>query len=138
MAHIAFTEWQGKAAALRLKRSGGELKGPCPACGGKDRFSVKKGRDGRALIYCRHCDPGQRNPDAFKKIMEAAGFDLDPAAPRRPPKPSKPVRRIVPANDEPAAYTAQMEALRLHTSKGTAKAADSPFRHPAVRKADDG
>ena len=135
MADIAFSEWLAKSAALRLRKIGGELKGPCPSpsCGGTDRFSVKKGRDGRALIYCRGCDPGQRNPDAYKAIMVGAGFDLDPRAPRRPPKPYKPVRRVIATNDEPAWYAAQIEALLQHILRGTVRRASNPFRHPAVR-----
>ena len=136
---IAFSEWHGKAGALRLSKGGNELKGPCPVCGGKDRFSVKKdARDGSGLVYCRHCDPGQRNPAAFKAIMEAAGFSLDPRAPRRPPKPYKPVRRVVATNDEPSWYAAQIEALLQHILRGTVRRTRDPFRHPAVRVATDG
>ena len=39
----------------RLKRSGGELVGPCPKCGGRDRFGVHV-RDG--VWNCRRCDQG--------------------------------------------------------------------------------
>lgn len=41
-------------SALGLKRSGGEFKGPCPLCGGKDRFHVRQGHT-RLLAHCRQC-----------------------------------------------------------------------------------
>ena len=69
-------DWLARASALNLKRRGKSLVGPCPVCGGKDRFSVED-RDGRALLQCRGCDPNGRNKsgrDAYKAIMDAAGF----------------------------------------------------------------
>lgn len=42
------------AEALGLRRSGSEFKGPCPVCGGDDRFHVKTGRERDVLFYCRH------------------------------------------------------------------------------------
>ena len=131
---VAFSEWRSKAGALRLRKAGSELKGPCPSCGGTDRFSVRKSRDGSALVYCRHCNPGRGNPDAFKTIMTAAGFDLDPRAPRRPPKPYKPVRRVIVLNWEPPWYAAQIAALHQHIMRGTARRPGvNVFAHPAVR-----
>jgi phage/plasmid primase-like uncharacterized protein len=40
---------------LQLKRVGAELIGPCPACGGKDRFAVNFAKQ---LWHCRKCDVG--------------------------------------------------------------------------------
>ena len=48
-------EW---AARLDLRRSGGEWFGPCPSCGGTDRFHVRRGPAG-ALVGCRGCIDGQ-------------------------------------------------------------------------------
>jgi hypothetical protein len=42
------------AERLGLKRSGSEYKGPCPVCGGVDRFHVRAGRSADLLIHCRH------------------------------------------------------------------------------------
>lgn len=39
----------------QLKRVGAELVGPCPACGGKDRFSVNPRKN---IWYCRRSDRG--------------------------------------------------------------------------------
>lgn len=38
-----------------LKRAGGELTGPCPTCGGKDRFSINPSKN---IWNCRHCGVG--------------------------------------------------------------------------------
>ena len=51
-----------------LTRAGGQYEGQCPACGGTDRFSVQV-RD--ASVWCRNCQPGRKNPAAFKEIMVA-------------------------------------------------------------------
>ena len=47
----------------------GELKGPCPNCGGDDRFYIKP--DG--TFGCRPgkgCDPGKNNQEAYKAIAQ--------------------------------------------------------------------
>ena len=46
----------------QLKKVGNEYKGPCPNCGGKDRFWVRK--DG--IIGCRRCRD-------YIAILEAVG-----------------------------------------------------------------
>lgn len=63
----SFAEWEAGAGSLGLKRQGRELVGPCPACGGTDRFAVKPINGGAALIHCRQCK-------GFVHILEAAGF----------------------------------------------------------------
>lgn len=42
------------AEFLNLKKSGGEYKGPCPKCGGHDRFHIKQGRQQDLIFLCRH------------------------------------------------------------------------------------
>ena len=76
-----FSAWQAKAAALQLKRQGRELVGPCPACGGTDRFAVKPSEGGAALIHCRGCK-------GFADILEKAGFAED--------RPTNGTRRRIP------------------------------------------
>lgn len=74
--NFTFADWHNRAEALRLKRCGKSLVGPCPACGGTDRFSVEE-RSGKALFQCRGCDPNGRSQaglDAFKKILQEAGL----------------------------------------------------------------
>ena len=65
-----YDDWQARAGALRLKRSGRELVGPCPSCGGIDRFAVKPVEGGAAVIHCRQCK-------GFGDILRAAGFAED-------------------------------------------------------------
>ena len=43
------------ASRLHLKRSGTSWRGPCPACGYPDSFSVCQGCNGRTLFYCASC-----------------------------------------------------------------------------------
>lgn len=52
-----------------LKRSGGEMVGPCPTCGGEDRFSI----NGRKNIFnCRHCGGG--DPIALVQMVKGIDF----------------------------------------------------------------
>ena len=77
-----FRFWQDHGAALGLKRAGRELVGPCPACGGTDRFAVKPVDGGAAIIHCRGCK-------GFADILKAAGFADD-----RPTNGSVPTREF--------------------------------------------
>lgn len=56
-----------EAAGLELRRAGREWCGPCPHCGGDDRFHVAPGRDGGAVLGCRVCED-------FPAIREALGL----------------------------------------------------------------
>ncbi|MCY3986423.1 MAG: hypothetical protein OXF23_05205 [Candidatus Dadabacteria bacterium] len=54
---------------LELKRKGSELVGPCPSCGGTDRFHVR--REGqRAIVGCRGCIDG--GGTGFSAVLRAA------------------------------------------------------------------
>ena len=69
-------DWQAAAPALGLKRHGREWVGPCPACGGTDRFRI-----GPRGFFCRQCCPdGKAGAGAMRQIVEAAGFDWPEAA----------------------------------------------------------
>lgn len=79
-------DWLDRLEDLPLKKVGkAEWAGPCPICGGHDRFHVRRGSRAEVLASCRHgCD--------FEKLAKhlwpnAAGPSR-PRAPRpRPPKP---------------------------------------------------
>ena len=81
---------------LRLKRSGSEWVGPCPSCGGKDRFHVRPGYQGRALVGCRGCIDGRGSgarSEAYRRIRDLVFGDMgwtqdtSPLPPRVKPNP---------------------------------------------------
>jgi putative DNA primase/helicase len=61
------------ARNIRLRRSGAELIGPCPNCGGDDRFSVNLKKQ---VFNCRKCEKGG---DAIELIQFLDGVEF-PAA----------------------------------------------------------
>ena len=64
---------QAVANVLGLKRAGSEYKGPCPLCGGRDRFHVKQGRQHNLIVHCRQ---GCQFKDLARWLTEA-GLDED-------------------------------------------------------------
>ena len=75
-----WADWQDAAESLGLRNRSGELAGPCPSCGGADRFHVRRSGRGGALVGCRGCiDGGGRG---FGEVLQAAGF-----GPERPCEP---------------------------------------------------
>lgn len=54
---------------LDPRREGKEWKGPCPLCGGDDRFHVGEKPNGEALVGCRVCMDGQ--PDGQARFIAA-------------------------------------------------------------------
>ena len=60
---ITLDAW--RAALPDLKRAGGLWQGPCPLCGGVDRFRVLP--DGRA--FCRQCLPDNGNRPRFRELV---------------------------------------------------------------------
>lgn len=65
---------QGVADALSLRRSGSEYKGPCPLCGGVDRFHVRAGRSADLLVHCRH---GCKYSDLARELERRGIIDSD-------------------------------------------------------------
>jgi hypothetical protein len=53
------------AEALGLKRAGSEYKGPCPLCGGHDRFHIKQGQSADLILLCRY---GCRYADIMREL----------------------------------------------------------------------
>ena len=56
-----------------LKRAGPYLIGPCPFCGGSDRFNIKMTSDGVDLWVCRQCGDGKYH-DAIDFLMRRDGL----------------------------------------------------------------
>jgi CHC2 zinc finger/Toprim domain len=54
----------------QLKRKGGQLEGPCPVCGGVDRFVITPKRN---VWFCRQCDTGG---DAIKLVKHVEGISF--------------------------------------------------------------
>ena len=74
MAHqVPMLELVDRLAIGGLVRTGGELVGPCPGCGGKDRFSINPRKD---VIFCRRCDA---RGDQIALVQLVLGLDF-PAA----------------------------------------------------------
>ena len=55
--------------ACDLSKRGSEWCGPCPLCGGKDRFHVRDA-DGRALVGCRGCIDGRLQEDRRRQYSK--------------------------------------------------------------------
>jgi len=80
--------------------NGGEYHGPCPFCGGRDRFIVQPNDGNGGHWWCRQCD---RKGDALAFIMESEQLDFkaacerlnlilpDQPAQRRAPTPQPPI-----------------------------------------------
>ena len=87
-------EW---VSALDLTRRGSEFVGPCPVCGGDDRFHVREG-NGRAVFGCRSCIDGRTTTEK----QEAGGAILRRVFPDRgrreaaPARPTPPRQRSAP------------------------------------------
>jgi hypothetical protein len=64
--------WRG----IRLKRQGRELVGPCPMCGGTDRFSINTVKQ---VWNCRQCAIGGDVID-FVKLLDMVDLDRGRAA----------------------------------------------------------
>ena len=65
-------EWLRAVPSLR-KRSAGRWAGPCPVCGGEDRFHVEVDAGGRVLWGCRGCLDGSGDRrTATRRILQAA------------------------------------------------------------------
>ena len=76
-------DWRSGASRLGLRRQSGTLVGPCPACGGEDRFRVTS----RGRFFCRQCCADRNaGADAMRRILEAAGLarELEAAGGSRP------------------------------------------------------
>lgn len=99
--------------------------GPCPACGGRDRFRFDN-REGRGMFYCNGCGAGdgfqllQRVygwtfAEAFEQVLAASGCD---ARERRPEHRPPPRQKRAPAEVPPRVYELLMEACEPELAAG--------------------
>jgi putative DNA primase/helicase len=72
----AVGRWYGILSSLGIKSEFLRNKhGPCPACGGKDRFRWDN-KDGKGTFYCSNCGAG----DGFGLLKVVKGWDFKRAA----------------------------------------------------------
>jgi phage/plasmid primase-like uncharacterized protein len=68
-AHRVLIEDEIKRRGIALKRQGAELIGPCPVCGGRDRFAINTRKQ---LWNCRGCGGG----DVIRLVQHLDGCDF--------------------------------------------------------------
>lgn len=111
---------------------GGEYHGPCPSCGGTDRFHVwpEQGKEG--TFWCRQCDMAGdaiqflRDVDglSFGEACRALGRDLPPRPDATTPRPARPAWQPDAAPAPPA------DVWRTRAQALVTWAADHLPRHP--------
>lgn len=100
-----------RAAGTALRRSGAELVGPCPVCGGKDRFSIHVAK---RVFYCRQGDRGG-DGIALAQYIHACDFTLACEILTNRPPPGRDEAEKAPARaarEEVLAARAQERAAR--------------------------
>lgn len=123
---------------VSLHKKGAYFIGPCPICGGRDRFQIKRTGTGDAWL-CRKCKPGKyasaldflmafHNED-FKAAFTRAGGEVQ--APRRELGTGKPVTNPAPVQVVPSA-TWQADAWKL-VDKSNSRLIGSEAGEPARR-----
>ena len=65
----SWADWSDRADALGLRLRSAELIGPCPSCGGTDRFHIRR-RGPDAMVGCRGCIDG--GGTGFGSVIRAA------------------------------------------------------------------
>ena len=81
------------AVRLGLKRSGNQFEGPCPFCGGKDRFHVQDHPGKPGVVDCRKCTTDRR---WYADVLREAGLLEKLDTPRPRPVPVVKEQRLAP------------------------------------------
>ena len=123
------------AARLDLRNRSGEYVGPCPVCGGTDRFHVGRGRGG-AMVGCRGCIDGQPEDvrhKAFGRVLrEAFPERFQSGAGERTARTPNPPRKPPESRSEPVSAPDPGEDARIRCRcalwAAAAPADDSPGR----------
>ena len=147
--------WLGILASLGLGDEYLQNKhGPCPACGGKDRYRFDGEGDRGTLYYCSGCGPGDgfsllmkvhgwNFREAVKHVVEALGIVEEVAQPSRPWRdPRKALRELLGGcakNRRPLleylqhrGLTQAPEALRYHPSCPFFEGKEKRGNYPAM------
>lgn len=88
---------------VRLKRMGHELVGPCPRCGGTDRFGVNVQKQ---IWNCRHC---QKGGDIIALVQHLDGVAFRDAVKTligMSPRPKPPASKLTPEPKQPGSIEA--------------------------------
>ena len=106
------------ADSLKLKRHGKRYIGPCPLCGGDDRFSITRGDTIPVLVGCRGCLDhldGEARGKRIGKITRAVFSDAVPSPVRsgNGVHPAKPGIQIADADMLDRAYRIVLDQLTL-------------------------
>ena len=150
----AAVEW---ATRLDLARKGGEWCGPCPVCGGTDRFHVRSGSTG-ARVGCRGCIDGEPPhvrserfgrvlratfPERFQardrvRVCESGSEPLSGVTACGATRPRIPTRTVAEeASRRASAWQLWVSATRLHGTDGerylTARGVEHVAGAPALR-----
>jgi hypothetical protein len=83
--------------SITLRREGQELVGPCPRCGGSDRFSIHLAKQ---LWRCRRCPAGG---DVIDLVCHLDGVGFAEAVARLTGDPSTPTQHVAPVRPPPIA-----------------------------------
>lgn len=73
---VAYGKWPSILSALGVDKAFlRDVHGPCPMCGGRDRFRFDD-KEGRGTWFCSHCGSG----DGFRLLMQHNGWTFFEAA----------------------------------------------------------
>ena len=119
-----WADWKDWAESLGLSNRSGELVGPCPNCGGDDRFHVRRARDGHgAAVGCRGCIDG--GGDGFGAVLRVAFGERD----RGVEGPERPVEAIPARTGESPAPVPSVEP-RVRCARSLWDSAIAPDASP--------
>jgi phage/plasmid primase-like uncharacterized protein len=115
---------------IQLRRVGRELVGPCPVCGGSDRFAANLAK---GVWNCRHC---QRGGDVISLLQRLDGCTFAEAVERLTgdarPSARQPVARVV-TEKQAENRTDDDEAARIRSALRIWRAAHDPRGTVVVR-----
>ena len=90
-------EW---AKALNLKKIGSQYSGPCPLCGGSDRFHVQDSGN-KTLVGCRGCIDGESPETRRSRFLKIVKGTFGERATLRPlPSSKRKQRKAQPSQEE--------------------------------------
>lgn len=102
---VAAEKWPGLLLGFGLtERQLSGKHGPCPVCGGRDRFRFDN-KDGRGTFFCSNCGAG----DGVSLVMKLKGWDFKTAA-----REIEQAARVIPVGDsrKPLSDAKKTEKLR--------------------------